>query len=94
MQDAHILAGCLARNPDDVAAALPRYEDVVTPIARRYHDSALSARRLILGRNRARAHVRDLIVRLIPERLLERGIRRFVDAERPLADVPAPAKTG
>src|SRR5712691_2215157 len=94
LQDAHILTGCLARSAGDAAVALRRYEDLVTPIARRYHDSALSARRLILSRGRGQAHLRDLIVRLIPERLLERGIRRFVDAERPLADVPPPAKTG
>jgi hypothetical protein len=28
---------------------------------------------------------------LTPERLFERGIRRFFDAERPLADLPAAA---
>lgn len=93
LQDAHILAGCVARSMGDVANALQQYEDVVTPIARRYRESALRARRLILGGGRVRARLRDEIVRLIPERLLERGIRRFIDAERPLADVPAPAHT-
>jgi hypothetical protein len=28
---------------------------------------------------------------MMPERLLERGIRRFIDAERPLVDVPSAA---
>jgi 2-polyprenyl-6-methoxyphenol hydroxylase-like FAD-dependent oxidoreductase len=91
LQDAHILAGCLARSPDDIAAAFSRYEEVVTPIARRYRQSALNARRVILGRGRIQTHLRDLALRVMPERLLERGIRRFIDAERPLVDVPPAA---
>jgi len=91
LQDAHILAGCLARSPDDIAAAFSRYEEVVTPIARRYRASALNARRVILGRGRIQTRLRDLALRLMPARLLERGIRRFVDAERPLVDVPSAA---
>ena len=86
LQDAHVLAGCLARD-QDVSAALRTYEDIVTPIASRYRNSALTARGAILGRGRIRAAFRDVIVRLMPERLLERGIRRFIDAERPLADI-------
>jgi 2-polyprenyl-6-methoxyphenol hydroxylase-like FAD-dependent oxidoreductase len=91
LQDAHILAGCLARSPGDIGAAFSRYEEVVTPIARRYRQSALNARRVILGRGRIQTHLRDLALRVMPERLLERGIRRFVDAERPLVDVPSAA---
>jgi len=87
LQDAHVFAGCLARSRSEVAAALRTYEDTVTPIARRYRKSALTARGAILGRGRARAGLRNLIVRLMPERLLEQGIRRFIDAERPLADI-------
>jgi 2-polyprenyl-6-methoxyphenol hydroxylase-like FAD-dependent oxidoreductase len=88
LQDAHVLAACLAGSPLDVAAALSRYAEVVAPIARRYRDSALRARGVILGRGLVRTHLRDLILRLMPERLVERGIRRFIDAERPLADIP------
>lgn len=89
LQDAHILAGCLARSPDDIAGALQRYEDAVTPIARRYQDSALRARGVFLGRGLLHTRIRDLVVRALPERLLARSLRRFIDAERPLADVPA-----
>jgi 2-polyprenyl-6-methoxyphenol hydroxylase-like FAD-dependent oxidoreductase len=52
LQDAHVFAGCLARSQSDVAAALRSYEEIVTPIARRYRDSALTARGAILGRGR------------------------------------------
>jgi 2-polyprenyl-6-methoxyphenol hydroxylase-like FAD-dependent oxidoreductase len=87
LQDAYTLAGCLARSPGDVTAALPLYEAVMTPIARRYHDSALKIRGLVLGRSRVKAHLRNLALRMVPERLLEREARRFFDAERPLPDV-------
>jgi 2-polyprenyl-6-methoxyphenol hydroxylase-like FAD-dependent oxidoreductase len=89
LQDAHILAGCLARNPGDRAAALARYEAVMTPIARRYKDSAVTAHRAFLGSSRFIARLRDVFLRVVPQRLLERGVRRFFDAERPLADLPA-----
>jgi len=88
LQDSHILAGCLARGRGDVAAALARYEEVMTPIARRYKDSAVTAHRAFLGSSVFKARVRDLILRLAPDRLFERGVRRFFDAERPLADLP------
>jgi len=89
MQDAHVLAGCLARSPGDVASALARYEGVMTPIARRYHDTARTAHRVFLTRGRARGAARDLALQVMPERFFELGVRRFFDAERPLADVPA-----
>jgi len=94
LQDAYTLAGCLARSPGDVTAALPLYEAVMTPIARRYHDSALKMRGLVLGRSRVKAHLRNLALRMVPERLLEREARRFFDAERPLPDVSGPAQDG
>jgi len=88
LQDAHILAGCLARHPDDLVTSLAQYEEVMSPIARRYKDSAVSAHRTLLGSNPFKAHLRDLVLRVIPDRLFERGVRRFFDAERPLADLP------
>jgi 2-polyprenyl-6-methoxyphenol hydroxylase-like FAD-dependent oxidoreductase len=88
LQDAHILAGCLARSPGDLAAALARYEQVMTPIARRYHDSAISAHGAFLSSSLWKAKLRDAVLRWLPERFFERGIRRFIDAERPLADLP------
>ena len=88
LQDAHILAGCLARHPDDLVTALAQYEEVMSPIARRYKDSAVSAHRALLGSNPFKARLRDLVLRVIPDRLFERGVRRFFDAERPLADLP------
>jgi 2-polyprenyl-6-methoxyphenol hydroxylase-like FAD-dependent oxidoreductase len=88
LQDAHVLAGCLARARGDVASALARYEETVRPIAQRYHDSALSMRGLLLGQSRWKAALRNLALQIAPERLFERGIRRFYDAERPLAEVP------
>jgi len=88
LQDSHILAGCLARSRGDLAAALARYEEVMTPIARRYKDSALTAHRAFLGSSVFKARLRNLILRLAPDRLFERGVRRFFDAERPLADLP------
>jgi len=88
LQDAHILAGCLARNPGDIASALAHYEEVMTPIARRYRNSAISAHGVFLTSSRLKARLRNLVLRLLPERLFERGIRRFYDAERPLADLP------
>ena len=91
LQDAHILAGCLARNPGDIATSLASYEEVMTPIARRYQNSAVSAHGAFLSSSRFRARLRDLALRLLPDRLFERGIRRFYDAERPLADLPAQA---
>ena len=89
LQDAHVLAGCLARSPGDLDSSLARYEEVMTPIARRYKDSAVSAHRAFLGSSPFRARLRDVILRVVPERLFERGVRRFIDAERPLADLPA-----
>jgi 2-polyprenyl-6-methoxyphenol hydroxylase-like FAD-dependent oxidoreductase len=89
LQDAHVLAVCLARNPDDLASSLRRYEAIMTPIALRYKNSALTAHRAFLGSSRIKASLRDVILRFVPERLLERGVRRFFDAERPLADLPA-----
>jgi 2-polyprenyl-6-methoxyphenol hydroxylase-like FAD-dependent oxidoreductase len=89
LQDAHVLAGCLARNPGDLATSLTRYEEVMTPIARRYKSSAVSAHRALLGSNPFKARLRDVILRLIPERVFEIGVRRFFDAERPLDDLPA-----
>jgi 2-polyprenyl-6-methoxyphenol hydroxylase-like FAD-dependent oxidoreductase len=88
LQDAHIFAGCLARNPGDLATSLAGYEEVMTPIARRYKDSAVSAHRAFLGSSAFKARLRDVILRLVPERLFERGVRRFFDAERPLANLP------
>jgi 2-polyprenyl-6-methoxyphenol hydroxylase-like FAD-dependent oxidoreductase len=89
LQDAHILAGCLARSATDVSAAIARYEEVMTPIARRYRDSALRMRGLVLGRGRIQTYLRDLVLRWMPERSFERSARNFIDAERPLADVPS-----
>src|SRR3954471_8677616 len=60
LQDAHILAGCLARHPDDLVTALAQYEEVMSPIARRYKDSAVRAHRALLGSNPFKAHLRDL----------------------------------
>jgi 2-polyprenyl-6-methoxyphenol hydroxylase-like FAD-dependent oxidoreductase len=88
LQDAHILAGCLARSPGDLASSLPRYEEVASAIARRYHDSAVRAHAMFLSASRLKARLRDLILPLVPDRLFERGMRRFIDAERPLADLP------
>ena len=89
LQDAHILAGCLARSPGDISEALARYERVMAPIARRYRESALSMRGIVLGRSRLRTSLRSLVLRWMPERTFERSARRFIDAERPLADLPA-----
>ena len=86
LQDAHVLAGCLARNPGDLATSLARYEEVMTPIACRYKSSAVSAHRALLGSGPFKARLRDVILRLMPERVFERGVRRFFDAERPLDD--------
>jgi len=36
-----------------------------------------------------KARLRNVMLRLVPERLFDRGMRRFFDAERPLADIPA-----
>src|SRR5204863_3562157 len=80
LQDAHILAGCLARHPDDLVTSLAQYEEVMSPIARRYKDSAVSAHRTLLGSNPFKAHLRDLVLRMIPDRLFERGVHRFFDA--------------
>ena len=88
LQDAHILAGCLARNPGNLGTALALYEDVMTPIARRYKDSAISAHGAFLGSSAFKAQLRDLILQFMPNFILERGVRRFFDAERPLADIP------
>jgi hypothetical protein len=61
----------------------------MTPIARRYKKSAVSAHRAFLGSSPIKARLRDVILRWLPERLLERGVRRFFDAERSPADLPA-----
>ena len=89
LQDAHLLAGCLARKPKDLATSLAQYEEVTTPIARRYKSSAVRAHRALLGSSLFRAGLRDVMLRLVPERLFDRGVRQFFDAERPLADIPA-----
>jgi 2-polyprenyl-6-methoxyphenol hydroxylase-like FAD-dependent oxidoreductase len=88
LQDAHVLAGCLARSPGDLVTSLARYEEVMAPISLRYQKSAISAHRTLLGSNPFNALLRNIILRTVPERLLERGVRRFFDAERPLADLP------
>jgi 2-polyprenyl-6-methoxyphenol hydroxylase-like FAD-dependent oxidoreductase len=87
LQDAHLLAGCLARNPDDLATSLGQYEEVTTPIARRYKNSAVRAHRALLGSSPFRAGLRDVMLRLVPERVFDRGVRQFFDAERALADI-------
>ena len=89
LQDAHVLAGCLSRSTGDVAAALLQYEGAVTPIACRYRDNARSMRSLVLGRNHVKAHLRDLFLRVVPDGLVARNLRRFFDAERSLPDMPA-----
>lgn len=94
LQGANILAGCLARTPGDIAAALARYEEMVDPIARRYRGTALKMRGPALGRSRFKAHLRDLALRMVPERLVAREMRRFFDTERPLAEVPGFATAG
>lgn len=88
LQDAHVLAGCLARGPGDPAASLAHYADLMVPIARRYQGGAVSAHGVFLTSSLCRARLRDLILSLLPERIFERRMRRFYDAERPLADVP------
>jgi 2-polyprenyl-6-methoxyphenol hydroxylase-like FAD-dependent oxidoreductase len=87
LQDAHTLAGCLARSADEVPVALSRYAERMTPIAHRYRDTARSMRGVVLGRSRLKAQLRDLAVRWTPEWLLERKLRSFVATERPLAEV-------
>lgn len=44
---------------------------------------------LILNHSRAKAYLRNLALRMTPERVFERSLRRFFDAERPLVEVPA-----
>jgi len=87
LQDAHTLAGSLARSPGEVSVAFSRYAEIMTPIAHRYRDTARSIRASVLGRSRINAQLRDLTVRWIPEWFLQRRLRRFFDAERPLAEV-------
>src|SRR4029078_6325263 len=48
LQDAHILAGCLARSRGDIAGALATYADVMRPNARRSRDRAITAHRALL----------------------------------------------
>lgn len=93
LQDAHVLAGCLGRHQDDVTAALQCYEHVMTPIALRYHDSALSMRGLILHCSPLKAKLRDMALSLTPDRVYEAGVRRFIAAEQPLPDVSSTSKT-
>jgi hypothetical protein len=50
-------------------------------------------RGFVLGDSKLKAHLRNLAVRMMPERLVERSLRRFFDAERPLADVAATPRT-
>ncbi|MFI9383114.1 FAD-dependent monooxygenase [Kutzneria sp. NPDC052558] len=88
LQDAHVLAGCLARDPGDLPAALTRYEAMMAPIARRYRESARSAHALFLTQSRIKAKVRDIGLRLAPDRVFERQARTFIAAEQPLADLP------
>lgn len=90
LQDTHILAGSLARSRDNVAEGLSRYEEVMAPIARRYRDSAASAHAALLTSSQVKARIRDLALRVIPDRVFERGMRRFYDSERPLANLPGP----
>ena len=91
LQDAHVLAGNLARSPHDLPAALAGYEAAMSPVALRYRDNARGAHALFLTPNRIRARLRNLGLRLAPGRVFEQGARRFIDAERPLADLPAGA---
>jgi 2-polyprenyl-6-methoxyphenol hydroxylase-like FAD-dependent oxidoreductase len=87
MQDALLLAGALARDPDDVGAALRAYADAAEPIARRYRASARAMRRLVLGRNPVTVYARNQLLRWLPERSFERRARAFIDAERPIAEL-------
>ncbi|QSE87656.1 FAD-dependent monooxygenase (plasmid) [Rhodococcus pseudokoreensis] len=89
LQDAHMLAGSIARSPDDLDTSLARYEEVMAPIACRYRDSGVRAHAAFLTSSRVKARIRDLALRLTPERVFERGVRRFFDSERPLADLPS-----
>jgi 2-polyprenyl-6-methoxyphenol hydroxylase-like FAD-dependent oxidoreductase len=89
LQGALLLANCLGSSPADVPAALARYEQAVTPIAQRYQHSALRMRGLVLGRSRVKVVLRDLALRLLPQRWVRNSLRRFFDAERPLHDSSA-----
>jgi 2-polyprenyl-6-methoxyphenol hydroxylase-like FAD-dependent oxidoreductase len=91
LQDAHTLAGCLARSPDEVPVALSRYAEMMTPIAHRYRDTARRMRRSVLGRSRIKAQLRNLALRWTPERIFERKLRSFFAAERALAEVTVAA---
>ena len=93
LQDAHVLAGCLARTPHDLAAALAGYETAMAPIALRYRDNARGAHAVFLTPNRVTAWLRNLGLRLAPDLVFERGARRFIDAERPLPDLPVGGRT-
>ena len=49
-------------------------------------------RGFILDRSPLKAHFRNLILRMMPDSLKERGVRRFFDTEHPLAEVPVNTK--
>lgn len=88
LQDAYVLAASLARGSADLSAALASYEQTVAPIAQKYRESARGAHATLLAGGSIRSHLRNLVLGLIPNRVLEHGARRFIEAERPLAEMP------
>ena len=86
--DVDVVADDAELDAADEKRALARYEALVSPIARRYKNSAVTAHRAFLGSSSVKARLRDVILRIAPDRLLERSVRRVFDAERPLTDLP------
>lgn len=83
LQDAYVLAGCLARDQLELSA----YEQTVAPIAQQYRESARGAHAMLLAGGPLKSRLRNVGLGLIPERVLAQGARKFIDAERPLAEI-------
>jgi len=81
LQGAQILASAIQQSVDDPVKGLLKYQEIITPIANNYQASALEMRPLLLERKEWMANVRDLIIRITPEWLLERKTRQFYQTE-------------
>jgi 2-polyprenyl-6-methoxyphenol hydroxylase-like FAD-dependent oxidoreductase len=81
LQGARLLALSLQEHAGDLPRALAKYESAIAPIAARYRDSALQMRTLLLDRRPWISTARNLALRITPNWVLDRQMRKFYHAE-------------
>jgi 2-polyprenyl-6-methoxyphenol hydroxylase-like FAD-dependent oxidoreductase len=81
LQGSKMLAFNLEQHPNDPIRALQAFQADIAPIADRYKTSALSLRPMVLDRRPVVAWTRNAAMRLMPNWLMDRTARQFIQAE-------------